>query len=169
MKRLVHTLSVALLSAAVSAGCASKSTPKAEASPVVSEANSVDGSVAPDSAIGPDSVAPPETVQQAVTSIVEQPGLAKDGYVGAAKDVKLATCNLDGAAWAADGTVTNNSDSDASYRIYVAFNVKGSTDTKAVSEADIDVAKGKTEKWNVTADVADKDLQCILRVERAKK
>ncbi len=108
-------------------------------------------------------------VEQAVTSLTESPGLATDGFVGALKDVKVTSCQLDGAAWNANGTVTNSSGTDASYRIYVAFNVKGTTDTKAVIQADVDVANGKTEKWSASADVADKDLQCILRVERAKK
>jgi hypothetical protein len=170
MKRLASTLSVSslLVSAVLFVGCSSGSTSKAESTIAVTQVESSDGSASSESVAASD-VEAPETVAQAVTSISEQPGQATDGFVGAAKDVKLESCKLDGAAWAANGTVTNSSESDASYRIYVAFNVKGSTDTKAAIQANVDVAKGKTEKWDVTADVADKDLQCILRVERVNK
>jgi hypothetical protein len=168
----------AILITVALAGCSGKSSVQSAGDPaqttVVGVAEGESGTVAPSVDAGatettdqPIETVAPESV--APNSISEQPGQAKDNYVGALKDVKMTSCKLDGASWMADGTVTNPTDADAKYRIYVALNVKGSTDTKALIEADVDVAKGKTEKWSAAADVADKDLICILRVERAKK
>ena len=103
----------------------------------------------------------------AVTSIEEQPGASDDDFVGAAKDVTLKSCKLSGSKWVAEGTVTNESGGDAKYRIYVALNAPGTTDTKALVQANVEVPDGKTETWSVEADVATPDLTCILRVERA--
>lgn len=103
---------------------------------------------------------------EAVTNISVQPGLSKDKFVGAATDVKTETCAANATGWGAAGTVTNKSGANAKYRIYVAFNAKGSTDTRALVQSDVAVANGKTEKWTASAKLADKDLICILRVER---
>jgi hypothetical protein len=180
--RLTAAGAVAVIAATLT-GCSGKSSVQSAGDPakitvvgtVAGESGTVPESIAEDGTPTDDTVAAdavPETTAPdtaAPNSISEQPGQAKDNYVGALKDVKMTSCKLDGASWTADGTVTNPTDADATYRIYVALNVKGSTDTKALIEADVDVAKGKTEKWAAAADVADKDLMCILRVERAKK
>ena len=118
--------------------------------------------VTPAPAAAATTVAPTE----AVTDVSVQPGLSKDKFVGAASDVKTETCAADAGGWSASGTVTNASGAAASYRIYVAFNAKGTTDTRGLVQRDVKVADGKTEKWKASAKVAGKDLICILRVER---
>ncbi len=127
--------------------------------PVVTDGAEVDSTIAGATAT---TAAP----MQAVTNISIQPGLSKDKFVGAATDVKTERCSADATGWSASGTVTNTSGSNATYRIYVAFNAKGSTDTRGLVQADVAVSNGKTEKWKATAKLADKDLICILRVER---
>jgi hypothetical protein len=111
---------------------------------------------------GPTTEAPTE----ALTDVSVPPGASKDNFVGAASDVKTETCAADGDGWKASGTVTNSTAGDASYRIYVAFNVKDSTNTRGLVQTNIKVAAGKTEKWSAVTKSSDKTLICILNVER---
>ena len=108
-------------------------------------------------------------VAKAVTDVAVQPGLSGDKFVGAASDVKTTSCKRSGDHWAASGTVTNKSGKDAGYRIYVAFNRVGSTDTRALVQTDVAVANGKSQPWEAVATVTDEALTCILRVERTAK
>ena len=108
-------------------------------------------------------------VAKAVTDVAVQPGLSGDKFVGAASDVKTTSCKRSGDHWAASGTVTNKSGKDAGYRIYVAFNRVGSTDTRALVQTDVAVANGKSQPWEAVAAVTDEALTCILRVERTAK
>lgn len=119
------------------------------------------------SALGSDTSLPPPV--QAVTNVIVQPGLSDDGFVGAASDVTTEHCELASGRWAVDGKVTNSSGSDASYRIYVALNRKGTTDTRALLQVNMDVPDGKTVPWTTAAELSDSDLICILRVERTAK
>lgn len=113
----------------------------------------------------------PSTVAtaKAVTDVAVQPGLSGDKFVGAASDVKTTSCKRSGDHWAAGGTVTNKSGKDAGYRIYVAFNRVGSTDTRALVQTDVAVPNGKSQAWEAVAAVTDEALTCILRVERTAK
>ena len=108
-------------------------------------------------------------VAKAVTDVAVQPGLSGDKFVGAASDVKTTSCKRSGDHWAASGTVTNKSGKDAGYRIYVAFNRVGSTDTRALVQTDLAVPNGKSQPWEAVAAVTDEALTCILRVERTAK
>ncbi len=104
----------------------------------------------------------------AVAAVSIPPGQAKDGFVGAASDVTTEVCKLDGDHWSMSGLVKNSSGSAARYRIYVALNAVGSTDTRALIQTDVKVDNGATVPWSARADVTDDVLQCILRVERVK-
>lgn len=106
---------------------------------------------------------PPAT---ALTATSVDPGQSGDKFVGAASDVTTTSCAQSGSAWKAEGTVSNTSGARASYRIYVAFNVKGTTDTKALVQTNVDVDDGQTTAWSAKANVNADDLICILRVER---
>ena len=123
-------------------------------------------SVPTDSNPATDSVPADTTPTQAVSNVSIQPGQSTDKFVGAAADVTTNVCKADGAGWKASGTVKNSSGAAANYRIYVALNRKGSTDTRALLQVDKSVANGKTEPWEVDAAVIDADLICIMRVER---
>ncbi len=179
MKRLYPYFACLVFAAAVISGCtdsgskpsaaSSETTASAEGS---SETTVGDGvtptksTVADGSAEGNDATS--DSLTPAVTALTEQPGSSDDDFVGAAKDVKLESCKLSDGKWKASGRVTNASGGDAKYRIYVALNAPGTTDTKAVVQVDAEVADGKTEKWSAEANVGQPDLTCILRVERAK-
>ncbi len=123
-------------------------------------------SVPTDSKPATDSVPADTTPTQAVSNVSIQPGQSTDKFVGAAADVTTDVCKADGAGWKASGTVKNSSGAAANYRIYVALNRKGSTDTRALLQVDKSVANGKTVPWEVDVAVSDADLVCIMRVER---
>ena len=108
------------------------------------------------------------TAPLAVTNVSVQPGLSDDGFVGAASDVTTKHCMKVDAGWEADGTVKNSSGANATYRIYVAFNKKDTTDTLALAQTDVSVANGKSATWTAAGTVGDDDLVCVLRVERTK-
>lgn len=110
---------------------------------------------------GPDS-AP----TQAVSQVLVQPGQSTDKFVGAASDVTTDTCKQEGGSWKISGKVKNSSGSKADYRIYVALNRKGSTDTRGLLQVNKTVEDGKSEEWSTSAVLGDDDLICILRVER---
>jgi hypothetical protein len=179
MKRLYPYFACLALGASVISGCTDGGS-KSSAAPseTVASAGGSSGTTAGDgeastgstvadgSANGNDATS--DTLTPAVTALTEQPGSSDDDFVGAAKDVKLESCKLSDGKWKANGTVTNASGADAKYRIYVALNAPGTTDTKAVVQVDAEVADGKTAKWSAEANVAQPDLTCILRVERAK-
>ena len=113
-----------------------------------------------------DSVPVDTAPKQAVSNVSIQPGQSTDEFVGAATDVTTDVCKRDGAGWTISGKVKNTSGAAANYRIYVALNRKGSTNTRALVQVDKAVANGKTESWSAKAEVTDPDLVCILRVER---
>jgi hypothetical protein len=168
MKRKYVYFSCLLLAASAVSGCTSSATSSSAAS--VRSGDSGGSTQPPDSVAGSEvqGTATSDSLSPAVTSLTEQPGSADDDFVGAAKDVTLESCGLSDGKWKAKGTVANTSGAAAKYRIYIALNAPGTTDTKAVVQVDVDVADGKTEKWTAEANLATPELQCILRVERAK-
>jgi hypothetical protein len=108
------------------------------------------------------------TVSPGVTDITHAPG-SGPGLVGAASDAKTASCKQDGSSWVATGTVKNPTDKTVDYRIYVSL-LNGANDTRGVQEVDVaDVAAGATADWKSSIKVPDKDLTCVLRVERYAK
>jgi hypothetical protein len=112
--------------------------------------------------------ATPEERTSATTDSTVQPGTADDGYEGARIDVTDEECEPgDGGAWQARGLVTNPTDADADYRIYVAF-LDGADDTQGVTQADVTgLAPGDSEEWDAELDLpGEDDLRCVLRVER---
>ncbi len=165
---------VVIAAACLVAGCSSSTTKSA------SDA-SVDTTVSTASPVGSDVVIPDTGTSDtsvdvtvaapkpAVGKVDVAPGQSTDDFEGAASDVTTETCKLDGDQWTIDGSVTNKSGSDASYRIYVAMNKKGTTETVALIQVNASVANDKTEKWSTAAEVSDTDLVCVLRVERTKK
>lgn len=150
----------------VSASDTTASSDVAQTDPVVETTAAVEPpESAPSAASAPSTLA----VAKAVTDVAVQPGLSGDKFVGAVSDVKTTSCKRSGDHWAASGTVTNKSGKDAGYRIYVAFNRVGSTDTRALVQTDVAVANGKSQPWEAVATVTDEALTCILRVERTAK
>lgn len=141
----------------------------AQTDPVVETTAAVEPPESAPSAASAASAPSTLAVAKAVTDVAVQPGLSGDKFVGAASDVKTTSCKRSGDHWAASGTVTNKSGKDAGYRIYVAFNRVGSTDTRALIQTDVAVANGKSQPWEAVATVTDEALTCILRVERTAK
>lgn len=105
------------------------------------------------------------TPPKAVSDVKVSPGQAKDGFVGAASDAKLDSCAKAGSDWKVSGSVKNPTAGAASYRIYVAMNAVGTTETRALKQIDVTARAGETKKWSASAPVSGK-LSCILRVER---
>jgi hypothetical protein len=132
---------------------------------IASDSASAD-SVTTDSTPAAESVPADTGPTQAVSNVSIQPGQSTDKFVGAVADVTTDVCKSDGAGWTISGKVKNASGSAANYRIYVALNRKGTTDTRALLQVDKSVADGKTEPWETKAAVTDSDLVCIMRVER---
>jgi len=111
---------------------------------------------------------PPPPSDSYVSTIVA-PGLGEDDFVGARQDVTLDTCEKADAGWIASGEISNTSGNDADYRIYVALNPAGGSETRALVEVDANVSDGDTAPWEVTIPITDTDgLTCILRVERVE-
>jgi hypothetical protein len=144
----------------VASGSADTTVASSSADSVSADSKSADSK--PAAASVPADTAPTE----ALSNVSIQPGQSTDKFVGAASDVTTDVCKPDGAGWTASGKVKNSSGAAANYRIYVALNRKGSTDTRALLQVDKSVADGKTEPWEVKAAVTDADLICIMRVER---
>ena len=123
---------------------------------------------------GAASAAPATPAPSAVVNVEVQPGLADDGFVGARGDVTVERCESsesdDSSAvrvFRAEGQVTNSTESDAAYRIYVAFNPPGSTVSRGLIQVDdILVSAGESAPWGAEFATDDTDLTCILRVER---
>ncbi|WP_423920220.1 hypothetical protein ACPEEZ_13830 [Frigoribacterium sp. 2-23] len=101
----------------------------------------------------------------AVTDITDNPGSAAD-FTGALADTKQTTCELSGGAWNVAGTVTNPTESAQHYRIYVSLNNE-SQETRGLKQVDVEsVAAGATADWSTTIETGEKNLSCVLRVER---
>ncbi len=148
--------------------------PEAPAESVVSADSEVESSDSTVSVVSSEvsadsstAVAVPDSAPtQAVSQVSVQPGQSTDKFVGAASDVTTDVCTQDGGTWKVSGKVKNSSGAAANYRIYVALNRKGSTDTRGLLQVDKTVQDGKSEDWSTSAELADNDLICILRVER---
>lgn len=96
--------------------------------------------------------------------ITDQQG-GVEGFVGASDDAVTERCESGGDGWVSAGTVTNLTDDEQSYRLYVAFN--DNRDTRGLVQIDIEsVPAGATESWETTAPIRGEDLSCVLRVER---
>ncbi|WP_426624233.1 hypothetical protein ACPPVW_16935 [Leifsonia sp. McL0607] len=99
-----------------------------------------------------------------ITQITHKPG-TDTGYVGALKDVKLGSCKADSSPAHFEGTVTNPTSTEQSYRIYVSLLSAGAT--IGVHEVDVSGVSGHaTEKWSGTLPTGKPGTTCILRVER---
>jgi hypothetical protein len=97
-----------------------------------------------------------------------RPGTAEDGFAGARIDVTEEECEQgDGGAWQARGLVTNPTDADADYRIYVSF-LDGADDTRGLAQTDVNgLAPQETQEWEAELELpVEDDLRCVLRVER---
>jgi hypothetical protein len=122
----------------------------------------------PDTAGESDSGAttPPGTSGSAVVDVTTPPGSAGD-YEGARNDVTQLLCERQGDAWVATGQVTNPTDSDRGYRIYVAY-LAPDNDTLGVTEVGVGrLVAGASADWqgSVTLPGAE-SVRCVLRVER---
>lgn len=100
-----------------------------------------------------------------VTDIEDAPG-SGEGLVGALEDAEVEACEAADGGWAVNGTVTNSTDAEADYRIYVSL-LNGAGDTRGLTQVDVDdVAAGDTQQWDTSVELEDDDLSCVLRVER---
>jgi len=121
-----------------------------------------------------DEPAPTPTPTVTATSAALEPGLTDvtdtpgsgEGLEGALSDTTTDSCARADDSWAVAGTVTNSTDADASYRIYVSL-LNAANDTRALVQVDVDaLAAGETTDWSTDIPVAEDGLSCILRVER---
>lgn len=96
--------------------------------------------------------------------VSDTPGSVK-GYEGAAEDAEQSRCEADGSDWVSAGTVTNPTDAEQTYRVYVSF--MAGQETEGLAQADdLTVKAGESADWEVRAGVSGDDIQCVLRVER---
>jgi PBP1b-binding outer membrane lipoprotein LpoB len=123
------------------------------------------GSGEPDGKASASASASAKAEKAAITDVTTPAG-GKGDYVGAAKDVQVTTCKLEGSKWTVAGTAKNPADDAQSYRVYVSL-LKGQSDTRAVKQVDVDgVAAGDSKKWDTTIGTDEHGLSCVLRVER---
>lgn len=100
-----------------------------------------------------------------ITDIVDAPGTG-EGLVGALADTETSTCKLVEGKWDVAGTVTNSSDAPASYRIYVSLLNEGG-DTRSLTQVNVDpIDPGAETEWSTAVPLEEKNLSCVLRVER---
>ena len=100
-----------------------------------------------------------------ITDIVDAPGTG-EGLVGALADTETSTCKLVEGKWDVAGTVTNSSDAPASYRIYVSLLNEGG-ETRSLTQVNVDpIDPGAETEWSTAVPLEEKDLSCVLRVER---
>lgn len=112
-------------------------------------------------ATGGDAGTPTETSH---VDITDQQG-SVEGFVGALEDSDINRCESANDGWVSEGTVTNPTDSEQNYRIYVAFNEN--RDTHGLVQIDLtSVPPGSSENWKAEAPIPGDDLTCVLRVER---
>ncbi len=102
--------------------------------------------------------------QGSYVSVTDQQG-SVEGFVGASEDAEITLCESKNNQSLAEGTVTNPTDANQSYRLYIAFNE--GRDTQGLVQVDIEsVEPGETLTWEAQAPVTTKDIQCSARVER---
>ena len=100
-----------------------------------------------------------------VTDITDAPGTGEN-LQGALADSTVDQCERDGDEWIVNGSVTNSTDANATYRIYVSL-LNGANDTRALTQVDVDATEpGATTDWETVIPVAEDELTCVLRVER---
>jgi hypothetical protein len=100
-----------------------------------------------------------------LTETTHAPG-SGENLVGAVADTKVTSCAQKGDGWTVAGTATNPTDAAVDYRIYISLLDK-SNDTRALVETDLDgVAAKASQDWSKDIAVTDKNLTCVLRVER---
>ncbi|GAA4479509.1 hypothetical protein GCM10023190_22710 [Enteractinococcus fodinae] len=106
----------------------------------------------------------PDAANQKVIEIADQPGSVED-YVGAAEDAEIDTCAAGGDSLDVAGTVTNPESETHDYLLYVSAMTEG--DTVGLVQVDVaDVAGGDSAEWESQMDLAQEDIDCVLRVER---
>jgi hypothetical protein len=142
--RLAVAAAAALAAAGLLAGCTGPS-PKPTPTPTASKTT--------------------KAADPGITDVQQPPGTGK-GLTGALSDTKVAHCEPKGGGWTVDGTATNPTDGTVDYRIYVSL-LNAGGDTRALVEVDsTGVKAGDTKDWTVDIPVPDKNLSCVLRVER---
>ncbi|WBL19806.1 MULTISPECIES: hypothetical protein [Citricoccus] len=111
-----------------------------------------------------DAAANTDAGEQKVIEMPDQPG-SVEGYVGAADDAELVTCDPQGSALEVEGTVTNPESDDQDYRVYISAMEGG--ETMGIVQVDVsNVATGETAEWSTEMALTGDDLECVLRVER---
>ncbi|MEV8252836.1 hypothetical protein AB0O95_02600 [Rhodoglobus sp. NPDC076762] len=100
-----------------------------------------------------------------VTDITDAPGTGEN-LQGALTDSTVNECKRAGDEWTVSGVVTNSTDANATYRIYVSL-LNGANDTRALTQVDVAATEpGATTDWATVIPVAEDELTCVLRVER---
>lgn len=100
-----------------------------------------------------------------ITDITDPPGTGAN-LAGALKDTTVTACALKGSSWSVTGTVTNPTDAAADYRIYVSL-LNAGGDTRALKQVDVSsLAAAAKADWSADIPVNEKNLSCVLRVER---
>jgi hypothetical protein len=115
----------------------------------------------------PGTTAPSTSSGGFASNFTTPPGTAGDGFEGARDDVTQLRCERQGDVWVATGQVTNPTDSDRGYRIYVSY-LAPDNDTLGLSETGVDrLVAGASTDWqgSVTLSGAE-SVRCVLRVER---
>lgn len=112
----------------------------------------------------PDAPAVTTTTVEALIAIRDQPG---DGeFDGAKADITESDCSVAGGVWTYSGTVTNPTDDDVEYRIFVAF-LDQANDTLALIQAENSLlAAAESAEFAVEFTATATGLSCVPRVER---
>jgi hypothetical protein len=128
-----------------------------------------DATTSPDAAgeTDPNTSAPSTSSREFVANVTTSPGTADDDYEGAFADVSQVVCERQGDAWVASGQVTNPTDSDRGYRIYVAY-LAPDGDTLGLSESGVArLVAGASTDWQGSVSLPGVEtVNCVLEVER---
>ncbi|WP_341953159.1 hypothetical protein [Salinibacterium sp. TMP30] len=100
-----------------------------------------------------------------ITDITDAPGTGEN-LQGALADSTVDECKRAGDEWTVSGSVTNSTDANVTYRIYISL-LNGANDTRALTQVDVEATEpGASADWSTTIPVAEDGLSCVLRVER---
>jgi hypothetical protein len=88
-------------------------------------------------------------------------------FVGALMDVVTSSCEGDGEVWVGSGTLSNPTDSEVDYRVWVAF-IDHEGETVGLVQDNVEgVASLESGDYTVSMPYTeDSMLSCVLRVER---
>lgn len=106
-----------------------------------------------------------DAAQESFVEVNDPPG-SLEGAADGLDDISVARCEREGDVWQVAGSVTNPTESEVEYRIYMSL-IGDDNRSVALQQLDIDTAApGVSIEWQMTVPVGGNALRCFPRVER---